>query len=72
VTAAAERALYAAVDWSRRQNGAAIREVFACLSDTDHAEAVWLLQNVDLDGLADDELRLRMLGLAAVPPPGIF
>jgi hypothetical protein len=70
VTAAADRAVYAAVYWARRRDGAAIRQVFAGLSDADHAEAVWLLQNVDFDDLPDSELRARML--AAAVPPDVF
>jgi hypothetical protein len=73
VSAAADRAVYAAVYWARRRDGAAIRQVFDGLSDTDQVEVAWLLSHCDLDGLADDELRLRMLGLAGeAPSPGIF
>lgn len=70
MSAAADRAVYAAIYWARRRDGAAIREVFAGLSDEDHAEAVWLLGNCDLEDVPDDELRARMLGAAA--PPDVF
>jgi hypothetical protein len=68
VTAAADRAACAAVYWARRGDGAAIRLALAGLGAADHAETVWLLQNVDFDGLTDAELRVRMLDAAAVPP----
>jgi len=71
VSTAADRAACAALYWARRRDGAAIRHVFDGLSDTDRAEAVWLLTHCDLDDLTDGELRLRMLA-ASAPPPGIF
>ncbi len=74
MSAAADRAAYAAIYWARRRDGGAIREIFAGLSDADHAETVWLLRTCgDLEDLADDELRLRMLGLCGgAPPPDVF
>jgi hypothetical protein len=64
--------VYAATYWARRGDGAAIRQVFAGLSDDDQAEMMWLLRNCDLDTLADDELQLRMLDLSADAPPEVF